>query len=580
MCFRASRFLRVAASVCLALNAGLGGETARAGEPADSRDERAQRVKAALAESDKLFQESLAGYCQALEKTPGVAPIPVQLGGWPSLQVPSCSVLGLVLLGEGNTLERGRYAAQLKKLYQYVLLATDSDAKANASHQSWLLAFGILFLSEVHRVNPSPELRARIAELAKLLESGRVGEKGWRHGLTPAEKDYGPFVAVTLWCAAALSAAKEQGAVVDEAGLKTTFSGLRRSAGKAGGGFYFVDGGTTVSPGRAGGLVWVLRRYAGAAGPEDARALAFLLRHLSTLQEGHASGVMNFAWAALGVALAGGDAPVAFWDVHLKTILNARRPVGSFPPQQWRDLGYADGGDEKTPQEGKGTTWPDHMYGDAWATAWMLLVWQSGLNRSVLVAKGASPPAPATALPQAPVLDAAALQKETAELLAAGKADEAARKLDELLGKHPNHAWLHRLRALAHVPGLAAPVEAKIDPQAYADKAKNWNPAAEASALAQLAAALKASEGKGLVPEAFDAQCQLLIARVHAKRFVTSVRANPAAVQWVPYYQAFVAAIKGPLSNVATQGEAALLTQAVTAHLPLKPKPGDPPPRR
>ena len=187
---------------------------------------------------EALFQKLLARYCRVISSSKSTAPIPVRLGGWPALQVPSSSVMGLVLLGEGNTRRKGPYARQLDKLYKYVA-GTTGGPNLGASHESWPLAFAVLFLSEVHRVEPSAALRTRITKLVKRLETGRQGEKGWHHSLKNAS--YGPFVGVTIWCVAALGSAREQGAGVDADGLATSLRGLEKSFGRSGGAFFRVQ---------------------------------------------------------------------------------------------------------------------------------------------------------------------------------------------------------------------------------------------------------------------------------------------------------------------------------------------------
>ena len=102
-------------------------------------------------------------------------------------------------------------------------------------------------------------------------------------------------------------------------------------------------------------------------------------------------------WCAAALAAAS-DAKLrdAFWTIHRQTIVDARRPVGSFAPREWIELDYRDGAKAKPRQVGSKNNCPDLMYGDAW----MLLIWQIALDRSVLTAepadaKASRPPAPA-----------------------------------------------------------------------------------------------------------------------------------------------------------------------------------------
>ena len=73
--------------------------------------------------------------------------------------------------------------------------------------------------------------------------------------------------------------------------------------------------------------------------------------------------------------------------VHLanrQPLLAARGRDGVFHVQPWKDLGFGHYDDMRPPHENTGSTWPDRMYGDGWATCWMLLAWQVGRGRSVL----------------------------------------------------------------------------------------------------------------------------------------------------------------------------------------------------
>lgn len=331
---------------------------------------------------ERMFRHSLDSYCARVLRRPDAAPIPVRLGAWPALQTPTCCVLGLVLLGEGEALRPGRHQRTVLKLTRYVNAWADREHRTLKGHRTWSLAFAVLLLSELHRAAPSASLRRRILRLVRVLESGRQGDQGWCHTLERG--GYGPFVGVTIWCAAALGAAREQGVAVDEKGLAETFAGLRRSIGPTGGASYYSHHRSSLSVGRTAGVAWALCRHAGDGKSAAAgRALNFLLRHVEEAPHGHASGLMSFAWAALAASSFGRNEHRAFWRVHRRTLLEARRPGGTFAVQPWRDLGYTDRNDSR-PREAKGTTWPDRMYGEPWATAWMLLAWQAARGRCLL----------------------------------------------------------------------------------------------------------------------------------------------------------------------------------------------------
>ncbi len=352
----------------------------------------------------KLFDASLTALCQGIRRQPSNAPTPVKLGGWAALQVPTASVTGLVLLGEGNTTRKGPRRAELVKLARYVRAGVASDEPGLASHRTWLLSFGVLFLTEVYRESPSPALQAVLARAIKTLESGRHPGKGWNHALRPAKPRYGRFIATTIWATAALANAHDAGLAVDGKGLADALDTLAKSIGTSGGSFYYASGRTTVSPGRTAGVIWVLKRWGGPGfAKKVARGRAFLMRHVESAPKGHASGMMNFGWSALAAGSFGRKTHEAFWRVHHDdTLLKARRADGWFPPQPWPDLGFRDGNDRAKPIEGKGTTWPDRMYGPGWATPWMLWSWQAYLGRNVLTGTGQPIPPPKTQPATAP----------------------------------------------------------------------------------------------------------------------------------------------------------------------------------
>jgi hypothetical protein len=365
------------------------------GKPAPRSPEHSKTCPLDCPLCERMFGYSLDSYCAEVIRRPAVSPIPVRLGAWPALQVPACSVLGLVLLGEPGAKQPGVRRRTLLRLTRYVSTWSRREHPSLRAHRTWTVALSTLFLAEMHRTAPSAALKGKIHRLVRLLESGRHGREGWCHTLE--RTGYGPFVAVTIWSAAGLAAAREQGVPVDADGLKATFAGLRGCIARSGGASYYTRRGTTLAVGRTGGVLWALRRYAGDDGDEVRRGLGFLLRHVENAPHGHASGVMNFAWGALGASSSGPAAHKTFWAAHRKTLLAARKPDGRFAVQPWKDLGYVDYRHEpKPPREAQGTTWPDRMYGDGWATVWMLLAWQVGRGRCVLArtARGPGMPAP------------------------------------------------------------------------------------------------------------------------------------------------------------------------------------------
>jgi hypothetical protein len=530
-------------------------------------------ASADIKDSEKLYHESLARFCLALSKTPDAAPIPVDLGGWPALQVPSCAVVGIVLLGEGNTLSTGPQSALLNKLYKYVVIATQGALTQNNSHESWLYGFGILFLSEIQRVSPSPELKEHLARLVRRLESGQNGESGWHHSLIAKDEPYGPFIGVSMWCAAALADAKEQGVPVTETNLNAALNGLKHCVGKFGGASYYATQGSLVDAPRSAGVAWVLKRYDANPNPEAERATNFLMQNVDYAQQGHGSQVMCLGRSALAAAISGAEINTAFWKVHFKTLQSTRTADGGFQRQDWRDYDFDDAPGKGNPKErtGEKFTMFDKMYGPAWISAWMLFSWQCGLGKCVLTTKhlAAATTADEPAAKREKRAAIASAISEIEELLKTGKPAEAAKKADSALKDNPAHAGLLFLRAQASLPALTQPI-GTLEAKACADGKDGWGGANELQALSLLDRALRTREGKGLVADAFDADVQLLMARIHGKRLAVSVQANPRSPDWVPLYNTFARSLDIPLKSPATQAGAAQLLQAVMAYMPKK----------
>ena len=506
---------------------------------------------------EALFQKLLARYCRVISSSKSTAPIPVRLGGWPALQVPSSSVMGLVLLGEGNTRRKGPRARTLDKLYKYVAVTTGGP-NLGASHESWSLAFAILFLSEVHRVEPSTALRTRITKLVKRLETGRNGEKGWYHSLKSAS--YGPFVGVTIWCVAALGSAREQGAGVDAEGLATSLRGLEKSLGRSGGAFYFTRRRSSdVKPGRTGGVAWVLTRYGQTDQAKLAAARRFLIEHVEAAPKGHASWMMNMGWAALGAASADAKTHEAFWAIHRKTILQTHVPGAFFRVQRWTETGFRDSKDSKPIGRGASKTWPDLMYGDAWATVWMFLVWQAERGKSVLTAGSKqTTTAPRPAESGAPSFN----KSEMIARIRKGEASAVRKELGALMKKHRGRADLYRLRAFTYAPDLLDPFDAsKRD-------FGSWSQTAGSLALRDLSTALLRQQGKGDVSNEFDDDIRTLRARIYARQTASVYR--PKSTTWVKPYNTFIREIRAILKLNPRNRQAVDLLNAIKVVVDIK----------
>ena len=346
------------------------------------------------AEGEKLFQESLHKVCAAVMASKNLKqPFPSDCGPWPGMQVPTASMLGLVLLGEGNTLSKGPHAATLRKLTTYVRTAGPHPHESIDNYRTWVLSFSLIFLSEIHRITPSNELKKSLQEMATKLEESAYATGGWGHTLEHERNRYGAFVAVSIWAAAGLTAAKSQGIEIDAKKLESQYAWLRKSlANPPGGSYYTIGSRSLLSPGRTAGVVWLLHRWDETASQKQIdQGSAFIIRHIALTPEGHASGMMNFAWGALAAGEIGEPLAKEFWSVHTKSLQTARRNDGTFAPQVWRDVGFHDAKDTTAIEQKQATPAADQTAGDNWAAVWMLTAWQSARGKSLLAGQPAKP---------------------------------------------------------------------------------------------------------------------------------------------------------------------------------------------
>lgn len=377
-------------ALCLLLIAtpALAAEPAAEQKPAAPADAAAAALKSLTdPRADEDFHQSLALVCKGvLASRHANQPFASDCGPWPGMQVPTASMLGLILIGEGNTLAKGPHAATLRKIVKYVRMAGPVHHESIDKYRTWVLAFATIFLSEVQRIAPSDSLKVTLQNMVKKLEESVYPDGGWGHTLEHEKNNYGAFVAVSIWAVAAIEAAQQRGVKIDEKILARQFDWLRKAcAPTTGGARYAADGRSYVSPGRTAGLLWLMDRYDRDNSRKQLDLGAkFLTSHAAFIPEGHASGMMNFAWGALAAAQLTGPPADAFWLAHAKSILDARRQDAGFDTTTWRDLAYPDR-PGATPKESKHSTpTADQTAGDNWTAVWLLTSWQAARGKSLL----------------------------------------------------------------------------------------------------------------------------------------------------------------------------------------------------
>ena len=199
------------------------------------------------------------------------------------------------------------------------------------------------------------------------------------------------------------------------------------------------------------------------------------------------------------------------------------------------------------------------MYGDAWATVWMFLVWQAERGKSVLTTR----PKQTTTTPKPADTDTAAFDESgMIARIRKGQAAEVRKELFALMKKHPGRADLYRLRAFTYLPQLLDPFDAsKRD-------FGSWSQTAGSLALRDLSIALLRKQGKGDVSDEFDDEIRTLRARIYAKQTASVYR--PKSTTWIRPYNTFIREIRAILKLNPRNRQAIKLLNAIKIVVDIK----------
>jgi hypothetical protein len=199
------------------------------------------------------------------------------------------------------------------------------------------------------------------------------------------------------------------------------------------------------------------------------------------------------------------------------------------------------------------------MYGDAWATVWMFLVWQAERDKSVLTVR--RPQATTAPKPPSPAMQMFD-QSDMIARIGKGQSVTVRKELLALMRKHPGRADLYRLRAFTYAPDLLEPFNASKR------NFGSWSRTAGSLALRDLSIALLRKQGKGDVSEEFDDNVRTLRARIYAKQ--TALVYRPKSTAWVRPYNTFIREIRAIFKLNPRNRQAIDLLKAMKAVVNIK----------
>lgn len=173
-------------------------------------------------------------------------------GGYGSYPTAMTSLAGLALLGNGNSLTRGRHATSLRKAVEYILKSTGSDGVISAPNEEGRSMYGhgfsMLFLAQVLGMEEDKERMAEIQKVlgraVRLTARSQSHQGGWNY--TPdMGSDEG---SVTITQIQALRACRNAGVKVPKATIDRAVQYIEKSSNPDGGISYRVGMGGSRPP--------------------------------------------------------------------------------------------------------------------------------------------------------------------------------------------------------------------------------------------------------------------------------------------------------------------------------------------
>ena len=324
------------------------------------------------ARCEKLTEESL----QFLAGQQGAdGSFPVGLGGVNG-KVAVTSLAGLAMLASGSTTKEGAYADNIQRAAAWVAEHCGKEdafgpgerptGGANWNQTNWAYGYGTLFLCEIYRLDPTPELQTKLEEFMDTISRNQEASGGWAHGPGgPNALNYVELQIVGNFMLEALGALRKAGFKPSQATIDRGVAYAMSTSGGDGGIGYSDQPGQKGmgDPGRTAGCIWAFALLDLQKHPFYARMSSFFHRSMEGLPDGHVSPVMHFTSSAFACMHLGATFWKEFIALFRLEILAARRPDGTFTARP-------------TTETAALHTNTDRTLGDVWTTASYALILQ------------------------------------------------------------------------------------------------------------------------------------------------------------------------------------------------------------
>jgi hypothetical protein len=200
-------------------------------------------------------------------------------GGW-GRNVAICSLSGMAFMASGSTPERGPHAERIARCVDFILANTGDEGFINVpdttSHgPMYGHGFATLFLAECYGMTMRADIREKLSKAVNLIVDTQNNEGGWRY--QPQRRD--ADISVTICQVMALRAARNAGLYVPHDTIDRCVDYVKRSQNADGGFMYMLQGGQSLFPRSAAGVV-ALYSAGIYEGPEIEKGLAYLMESL------------------------------------------------------------------------------------------------------------------------------------------------------------------------------------------------------------------------------------------------------------------------------------------------------------
>lgn len=293
------------------------------------------------------------------------------------------SLAGLAFLGTGSTYDSGDYAESIQKCVHFIesnifnttripgMPPTEEGSKVftppasmnrdNWNQENWALSYAPLFLCELYKRSPRPEVLALLKQIGEKLLQNQETSGGWAHGPGgPNALGYVELEVMSNWALASFGMMKSVGLEFDEEKINKAVQYVVACGTTDGGVAYSTRPGQVGygEVGRTGGATFGFQMLKLFRHPYYGPLTKYLKRNIEKTATGHVSPVMHYL--AVGVACVN-IGPVywkEFYDRFRNEFMLCRGLDGSFhavPTEETRQL-------RNNCDRGLGPNWPTASY--------------------------------------------------------------------------------------------------------------------------------------------------------------------------------------------------------------------------